>query len=184
MDKKVWCSVSDGNQYWFQIFRNATSHKQKYLQIDMLDVCMSVKHIIHVIIEVIGVTSWSPSLWYCYTVWKDMNHRTTQTVNKDNLKWLEVTEVSYNNAWMRNSPVCTGAIHTRKHYWYGLCKKKADDLYWMDIYLAFFPTSDSFRLIGSHVFLVKISDVKYWIKVFETRSGGVSHELHTIIASI
>ncbi len=64
-----------------------------------------------------------------YPVWKDMNHRTTQTVNKDNLKWLEVTEVSYSNSWMRNSPVCTGAIHTHKHYWYGLRKKKADDLY-------------------------------------------------------
>ncbi len=44
-----------------------------------------------------------------YTVWKDMNHGTTQTVNIDNLKWLEVTEVSYNNVWMRNS---------HKHYWY------------------------------------------------------------------
>ncbi len=65
-----------------------------------------------------------------YLVWKDMNHRTTQTVNKDNLKWLEVTEVSYNNAWMRSRPVRTGAIHTHKHYSYGLCKKKADDLFY------------------------------------------------------
>ncbi len=39
MNKNLWCTISDGNQYWFQIFRNATSPKQWYLQIDVLDVC-------------------------------------------------------------------------------------------------------------------------------------------------
>ncbi len=28
MNKNLWCTVSDGNQYCFQIFRNATSPKQ------------------------------------------------------------------------------------------------------------------------------------------------------------
>ncbi len=43
MKKNLWCTVSDGNHYWFQIFRNATSPKQWYLQIDMLDVCRSLE---------------------------------------------------------------------------------------------------------------------------------------------
>ncbi len=34
-EQNLWCTVSDGNQYWFQIFRNATSPKQWYLQIDV-----------------------------------------------------------------------------------------------------------------------------------------------------
>ncbi len=42
-NKNFWCIVSDGNQYWFQIFRKATSPKQWYLQIDMLDVGGSLK---------------------------------------------------------------------------------------------------------------------------------------------
>ncbi len=43
MNKNLWCTVSGGNQYWFQIFRNATSPKQWHLQIDMLDVCRSLE---------------------------------------------------------------------------------------------------------------------------------------------
>ncbi len=43
MNKNLWCTVSDGNQYWFQIFRNATSSKQWYLQNDTLDVCRSLE---------------------------------------------------------------------------------------------------------------------------------------------
>ncbi len=55
-----------------------------------------------------------------------MNRRTTQTVNKDNLKWLEVTEVSL---LQRMNEEQAGAIHTHKYYYYGLRKKKTDDLY-------------------------------------------------------
>ena len=46
MNKKLYCTVSDGttgNQYLFQIFRNATSPKQWHLQIDVLDVCRSLE---------------------------------------------------------------------------------------------------------------------------------------------
>ncbi len=43
MNKNLWCTVSDGNQNCFQIFRNTTSPKQWYLQIDMLDVCRSIE---------------------------------------------------------------------------------------------------------------------------------------------
>ena len=55
-----------------------------------------------------------------YPVWNhpDMNHRTTQTVNKDNnLKCSKVMDVSINNVWMRSRPVSIGAIHTHKHLW-------------------------------------------------------------------
>ncbi len=43
MNKNLWCTVLDGKQYWFQIFRNATYPKQWYLQIDMLDVRRSLE---------------------------------------------------------------------------------------------------------------------------------------------
>ncbi len=43
MNKNLWCIVSDSNQHWFQIFKNATSPKQWYLQIGMLDVCGSLQ---------------------------------------------------------------------------------------------------------------------------------------------
>ncbi len=41
----------------------------------------------------------------------------------------DVTEASNNNVGMRSRPVQTGAIHSHKHYCYGLRKKKADDLF-------------------------------------------------------
>ncbi len=59
MNKDLWCTVSDGNQYWFQIFRNATSPKQWYLQIDVLDVfrslesTLTIKYHINIAINVI-----------------------------------------------------------------------------------------------------------------------------------
>ncbi len=62
---------------------------------------------------------------------------------------MDVTEVSYNNVWMRSRPVRTGAIHTRKQFCYGLRNKEADDLYNPAIVL-FYQNSDRIRrLLGN-----------------------------------
>ncbi len=59
----------------------------------------------------------------------DMQEVSGHSQNTNNLKCMKATEVSYNNMWMRNRPVQTGAIRTHKHYCYGLRKKEADDLH-------------------------------------------------------
>ena len=50
--------VSDGDQYWFQIFRNVTSPKQWYLQIGMLDVCVSLES------TLITSILWHEKFWF------------------------------------------------------------------------------------------------------------------------
>ena len=59
--------------YWFQIFRSATSPKQWYLQIVMLDIWMSVKHIKQALIHrCIPINSVTKSLWTSVCALKNM----------------------------------------------------------------------------------------------------------------
>ena len=62
MSKNLWWTVSDGNQYWFQIFRNTTSPKQWYLQIGMLDVCGSLESTLVLTIHVLRQKGKKPTI--------------------------------------------------------------------------------------------------------------------------
>ncbi len=81
MNKNLWCTVADGNRYWFQIFRNATSPKQRFIKIYIyLDFCRSLESTLATIRRI----RWTKIMTLCYAIllwdlllfWRDFQEET------------------------------------------------------------------------------------------------------------